>query len=284
MAFVKLDCGILNSTLWVEREPRDVFITALLMAEPFEVIDPMPQYKIGAIELTGFVVPPGWYGFVRAAGPGIVRMAMAGYDEGMAALDKLGSPDLDSRSSDFDGRRLVRVDGGFIVLNFMKYRDRDNTGAVRAARYREKKRREAADAVTRDISTVTRDSSCGVTKQKQKQKQSINTLGPDHHASYDVVGAIAASASTPPSPPPEFLGDENMKAFNGKTVCQLSELFELPTAWGEDAENLGFQSGRILLEAEKYRQYWVQGKGAGTRKSVKGWRQSWSNWLGKAAQ
>lgn len=140
MAFVKLDCGILNSTLWVEREPRDVFITALLMAAPHEVTQPMPQYKIGSLEQTGFVVPPGWYGLIQAAGPGIVRMAMADPALGMMALSKLGEPDPDSRSSDFDGRRLVRIDGGFIVLNFFKYRDKDNTAAIRAQRYRDRKK------------------------------------------------------------------------------------------------------------------------------------------------
>ena len=168
MAFVKLDCGILNSTLWVEREPRDVFITALLMAQPIEIREPMPQFEVRSLEQTGFVVPPGWYGFVQAAGPGIVRMSMADQSAGMDALEKLGAPDPESRSSDFEGRRLVRVDGGYIVLNFMKYRDKDNTAAVRAARYRQRKAAQSAqsDSTTshRDASAVTRDSSRHVTK------------------------------------------------------------------------------------------------------------------------
>ena len=36
MAFVKLDTGILKSTLWMEMAQRNVFLTALLMAEPRE--------------------------------------------------------------------------------------------------------------------------------------------------------------------------------------------------------------------------------------------------------
>lgn len=157
MAFVKLDCGILNSTLWVERHQRDVFITALLLAVPMEVREPTPQIKIGAIEETGFVVPPGWYGFVQAAGPGIVRMAIVDHDEGMAALAKLGDPDDESRSSEFEGRRLVRVDGGFLILNYMKYRDKDETGAQRAKRYRERKAMlEQSSRVTDVTSRVTR--------------------------------------------------------------------------------------------------------------------------------
>lgn len=170
MAFVKLDCGILHSTLWIEREPRDVFITALLMASPYEVTEPIPQYRADSLERTGFVVQPGWYGFIQAAGPGIVRMAMADPELGMVALQKLGEPDPESRSSDYEGRRLVRVDGGYIVLNFMKYRDKDNTAAVRSQRYRERKKvRESAedqDSTPRDASRVTRDESRDVTKAK----------------------------------------------------------------------------------------------------------------------
>ncbi len=160
MAFVKLDCGILNSTLWVERDSRDIFITALLMAQPFEVKEPMEQLEVGEIKPTGFVVPPGWYGFVEAAGPGIVRRALADMKDGMEALRKLGEPDSESRSSEFDGRRLVRVNGGYIVLNYMKYRDKDATSAVRSARYRERKKMAE---LSRDSVAVTRDSSRGVT-------------------------------------------------------------------------------------------------------------------------
>ena len=61
----------------------------------------------------------------------------------------------------------------------------------------------------------------------------------------------------------------------------LASTWELPEAWGVDAENLGFTPPEILRESERFRQYWVSGKGAGTRRSLKGWRQSWSNWLAK---
>ncbi len=169
MPFVKLDTGILNSTLWVEPMQRHVFITALLMAVPHEVREPMEQLAAteNGIAPTGFVVPPGWYGFVQAAGPGIVRTAMVDYGPGMDALRLLGSPDTESRSGEFDGRRLVRVDGGFLVLNFMRYRDKDMTAKDRVARYRQRQKesnvtRNAAN-VTRNEVTVTRNKSRGVT-------------------------------------------------------------------------------------------------------------------------
>ncbi len=138
MPFVKLDCGILNSTLWFEREAREVFITALLMAEPIETLEPLPQMAIHSLEHTGWSVPPGWYGFVPAASVGILHRAGVSLETGMGALERLGKPEDSSRSPEFEGRRLVRVDGGFIVLNYMKYRERDYTSAQRSARYRKR--------------------------------------------------------------------------------------------------------------------------------------------------
>jgi hypothetical protein len=83
--------------------------------------------------------------------------------------------------------------------------------------------------------------------------------------------------------PPDFDG-KNVEALNGKSVVPIATGWELPDDWGIDAEALGWKPGEVLREAERFRQYWVAGKGQGTRRSVKGWRQSWSNWLSKAAE
>lgn len=82
--------------------------------------------------------------------------------------------------------------------------------------------------------------------------------------------------------PPSFAGDVNLEALNGRHVVPLAAEWELPDRWGLDAEALGWLPADVLKESEKFRQYWVSGKGAGTRRSVKGWRQSWSNWMANA--
>lgn len=151
MAFVKLDCGMLDSTLWIDRAARELFITALLMAEPFELVKSVPQINVRDLDETGFVVPPGWYGFVPAAGSGIVRRAGMEAEPGLMALERLGQPESESRTPDFDGRRMVRVNGGYIILNYDKYRSKDHTAAERARRYRERK----SSRVTSDTSRVT---------------------------------------------------------------------------------------------------------------------------------
>lgn len=137
MAFVKLDTRILDSSLWLDRVARDLFITALLMAEPFELLETTEQIRHDSCVGTGFFVPSGWYGIVRAAGSGIIyRAGIADLAEGMAALEKLGAPDPDSRSLEHDGRRMVRINGGWIILNFARYREKDHSSRERVRRWR----------------------------------------------------------------------------------------------------------------------------------------------------
>lgn len=143
MSFVKLDAGILTSTLWGDLEGREVFITALLMAMPYELEYPVEALAVRTLEPLGFTVPVGWYGFVAAAGVGIVHASRLDAELGLVALERLGAPDPESRTPDFEGRRLVRVDGGYIVLNYMKYRDKDHTAKDRMKRFRARKKAEA---------------------------------------------------------------------------------------------------------------------------------------------
>jgi hypothetical protein len=99
------------------------------------------------------------------------------------------------------------------------------------------------------------------------------------------VGEKTRDSGASPSaklPPPSFAGDVNLETIQPRAIVALSPDWELPQAWGVDAERLGWPGGAILKEAEKFRQYWVSGKGAGKRRTVKGWRQSWSNWIAKA--
>lgn len=112
MPFVKLDVAIPDSTLWLDAAASRIFLTALLMATPWDTATPVEQIEVRSLKRTSFVVPPGWYGFVSAAGIGIIRRALVPEGEGYAALEALGSPDEESRSNEFEGRRLVRVGGG----------------------------------------------------------------------------------------------------------------------------------------------------------------------------
>lgn len=63
-------------------------------------------------------------GFVSAAVPGLARAANLSMDEVQEGLKVLESPDPYSRSTEYEGRRIQRVEGGWTVLNHFKHRDK----------------------------------------------------------------------------------------------------------------------------------------------------------------
>ncbi len=148
MAFVKLDTKILNSTTWLDADACKVFITALLMAEPYEVREPIRSIQVRSTDEADFVVPVGWYGFVPAAGPGIAHRALIEQDRALDALERLASPDPGSRTPAHDGRRMVRVSGGYLILNYIAHRDRDHGAAERQARFRTRQKMKDSNAIT----------------------------------------------------------------------------------------------------------------------------------------
>lgn len=273
MPFVKLDCGILNSTLWMARDCREVFITALLMAEPREFDEPMPQIEVRNLEHTGFVVPPGWYGFVPAAGVGIIRQAMIADEQGLQALEKLGMPEVSSRSQEWDGRRLVRVNGGYIVLNYMRYRERDTSAAERMRRYRNRRSKEAktvteSDAVTRNTVTVTRN----VTHSRSRVQ------------SAEVRGE-AESLELPLSQDPIPVADTGgaLRVTNGSHEPRArAPTRRCPTTWspsGDDMLKLRAECPAVDMDRElrKFRDNTF-----GTPRSD--WDATWRNWVRRAAE
>ena len=146
MGYVKIDSRIFDSSLWMGKEMRDIFMVALILAMPFELTEPTEAIEVNSLDKTGFVVPPGWYGLARIAPDNLVLKALGDgmnlpdMEDGMENLGILTDPDPKSRSQEFEGRRLARINDGFIVLNFIKYRDKDHTAKARMQRYREKQK------------------------------------------------------------------------------------------------------------------------------------------------
>ena len=75
---------------------------------------------------------------------------------------------------------MVRINGGFLVLNYMKFRERDYTAAERSRRYREKCKADVAsrrDAVTshRDAVTSHRDITQAEADAEVEEEEKANT-------------------------------------------------------------------------------------------------------------
>jgi len=117
----------------------------------------------------------------------------------------------------------------------------------------------------------------------KRGSQPPDSLIPDslnHESGKEHADSPLRDDPPPPHPPPEFSG-LNAESLNGKAIVPLATGWELPTDWGNDAVALGFTVKETLYQAERFRQFFVT---SGKRRSVKGWRQSWGNWLGKAAE
>lgn len=63
-------------------------------------------------------------GIVRVSWDSVWRLANVTPEEAEDALRAFLEPDEMSRSPEHDGRRIQRVDGGIMLLNYMKYRER----------------------------------------------------------------------------------------------------------------------------------------------------------------
>lgn len=97
--YTKLFASLLASTIWRENDKvRIVWITLLAMANQ--------------------------RGIAEGSIPGIADLARVSVEDCEKALARLQEPDRYSRSPDHDGRRVRAVDGGFLVLNHAKYRER----------------------------------------------------------------------------------------------------------------------------------------------------------------
>lgn len=68
-------------------------------------------------------------GVVEGSVPGLAVVARVTLDECRSALAKLEAPDQYSRTPEFEGRRIEKVDGGWRILNFKKFRDRAKSRA-----------------------------------------------------------------------------------------------------------------------------------------------------------
>lgn len=192
--YVKLHSSILDSTIWYNRPDRELFLTALLLARPIVTDEPLDQLEIDRIEPTGWQVPPGRYGFCEAASPGLINRAGVGQKEGLEALRRLSQPEDDSRSQEHDGRRIARINGGFLILNFAKYRNADPTAADRARKYR-KSLSELDTPETREVFDhwrVTMQKDARSTLTKERARKIIDRL--KRYSVEQIKGAITGAA------------------------------------------------------------------------------------------
>ena len=99
MSYAKLFSSITESSLWSEPVAvRLLFVSMLAKADA--------------------------QGFVEAAVPGLARISNLPLDVTQEALAVLEAPDPQSKNPENEGRRLTKVPGGWVILNYETYRNR----------------------------------------------------------------------------------------------------------------------------------------------------------------
>lgn len=129
--YTKLFNSILASTIWREDDKtRIVWITLLAMAD-----------KNGVAE--GSV-------------PGLADLARVTIPECEASLTKLMSADAYSRTTDHEGKRIAKVEGGWAILNHAKYRAKMNLDERREYnRIKQKEFRQKKASTRRQQKSIT---------------------------------------------------------------------------------------------------------------------------------
>lgn len=122
-SFVKLFNSILTSSIWLEdNETRILWITMLAMSDKD--------------------------GYVSGSVPGMARFAGISLEGARTGIEKLKGPDDESRTKEFEGRRIEEVDGGWKIINHHKYRqlmskeERKEYNRTKQAEHRAKKRED----------------------------------------------------------------------------------------------------------------------------------------------
>ena len=130
MSFSKLHSQIIHSSIWMEKHHVvRLWITILAIKD----LD----------------------GMVRGSKYAIAHTAHLTREEADEAFERLESPDEMSSSREEDGRRIVRVDGGWFVVNHEKYKNLSPPESKREqAKIRQQRYRDKRD-VTRNVTHVT---------------------------------------------------------------------------------------------------------------------------------
>lgn len=136
--YAKLFSQILDSSIWEEPViTRVVWVTMLAMADKD--------------------------GKVKSSTSGVIRRANVPKAEGLEAIKTLEAPDLDSKSQEWGGRRIEKIDGGWQILNYRKYRDyrspKQIAGAKRQQDFRERHRTDTRYVTGRDAPEATASAS-----------------------------------------------------------------------------------------------------------------------------
>jgi len=190
--YTKLFSSIVTSTIWREpNEVRIVWITMLALSDQC--------------------------GEVQASIPGLADMSRVTIEQCEDALTILLSPDKYSRSSENEGRRIEKIDGGWIILNHAKYRklmSADERKEYFRVKKAEQRAREKGVNNSQDMSLTVFDSLGKSTKSTHTEADT------DTEAKDNSVKVIEVSAEPEKKKSPQVVSNKAIEEYNlRRKIC-----------------------------------------------------------------
>lgn len=221
-SFTKLFSSITKSTVWCEPHTTlRVWITLLADCDSI--------------------------GRVHASVPGLASLARVTLLECERALATFQTPDPYSRTSDYEGRRIEVIDGGWRLLNYELYREKRNTDARKEQNRQAQRRHRAA-----------RQTSAEVLTDADNQQWSAQGRGQKTEVRKEQEQEQVRSR-----------GSRLPKDWQPNAA-------EFKWAWAERPDL------EIDKEFEKFRDYWHAKAGRDALKAD--WGKTWRNWIRNAHQ
>jgi len=122
--------SIVTSSIWNESsETRIVWITILALADA--------------------------HGKVEGSVSGLAPVARVPIESCEKAINRLKAPDKYSRTKEYDGRRIVDIDGGWQILNFTKFREKAKKRTAEYYRNYRKRKQETNTKTNTNTNTNT---------------------------------------------------------------------------------------------------------------------------------
>lgn len=185
--FTKLWSEIVASSIWSEDDKtRIVWITLLAMSDAA--------------------------GHVRAALPGLADLSRVSFEDCKRAVQILESPDAYSRDKEHDGRRITPEPGGWLILNYSKFRartGRELSDDPRRAYQREwmRRKRQQQTAAGESVNICQRSASVSTYNKATKSEDKRNSKTDTWNEAWSGVAEErlarqqAADQQTPPAAP-----------------------------------------------------------------------------------
>ena len=238
MAYTKLFQSIVTSSIWTEDDKtRIVWITMLALADR--------------------------HGEIQASIPGLARVSGVSIADTEGAIAKFLAPDPYSRTTDDEGRRIEKIEGGWALLNHAKYRemasddDRKTKAAVRQKRFRDKESRNSNAFVTPSNATVTPESRQipqAEAETEEKAKAEEKYTPPPTRGEAELPLVLETEEPPPPATPSPF--DHFWKAYPKKKAKESAQ-----KSW--DRQKLNSKATEIIaaVETQKRTTDWTRESG-----------------------